>query len=383
MNTDRLLKCVRNEKGITMVLVALVIVLLVAFVGIGVDIGYMYVAKGQLQNAADAGALAGVGAMYPSNTSPPLSLPSPDWSSAQTSATAFVKSNKAGAAYLADGDIVSIQAGYWNLNQNPTGMQAQGIIPKGKCSTSGAVCTSNAGCTSPEECLMQDVPAVQVNVRKSGLPTFFARVVGWNAFSPAASAVAVTGAPGSVPAGGAFPFALTTCVINDYFSQNPLPNPPTLFTDTSVYHTKSGTNIAPGQWTDLTPNKSPSQSLLTDYINNMIDPTTKHAVPTPAVETGDPIMIDPGTKAATYHTTQDLIDAGKGLVLMPVVGTSSPGCTITPNTQMTITGFVAVKLISTTNSSMTGQFVGYYKNYPNAHPGGPVSNNVIQPVLVK
>ncbi len=48
-----------NNKGFALVYIALMIVVLVAFVSLAVDLGYMYVAKGQLQNAADAAALAG------------------------------------------------------------------------------------------------------------------------------------------------------------------------------------------------------------------------------------------------------------------------------------------------------------------------------------
>ncbi len=42
-----------------MLYIALMIIVLFAFVGLAIDIGYMYVAKSQLQNAADAAALAG------------------------------------------------------------------------------------------------------------------------------------------------------------------------------------------------------------------------------------------------------------------------------------------------------------------------------------
>ncbi|MBJ6751044.1 TadE/TadG family type IV pilus assembly protein [Geomonas anaerohicana] len=49
----------RNERGFALVYIALMIVVLVGFVSLAVDMGYMYVAKGQLQNAADAAALAG------------------------------------------------------------------------------------------------------------------------------------------------------------------------------------------------------------------------------------------------------------------------------------------------------------------------------------
>lgn len=48
-----------NNRGIAVIYIALLIVPLVAFAGLAIDIGYMYVAKSQLQNAADAAALAG------------------------------------------------------------------------------------------------------------------------------------------------------------------------------------------------------------------------------------------------------------------------------------------------------------------------------------
>jgi hypothetical protein len=48
-----------NQRGIAVVYIALMLVVLFMFVGLAIDIGYMYVAKTQLQNAADAAALAG------------------------------------------------------------------------------------------------------------------------------------------------------------------------------------------------------------------------------------------------------------------------------------------------------------------------------------
>jgi Flp pilus assembly protein TadG len=45
-----------NNKGIAVIYLAITIIVLIAFIGLSVDIGYMYVAKGQLQNAADAAA---------------------------------------------------------------------------------------------------------------------------------------------------------------------------------------------------------------------------------------------------------------------------------------------------------------------------------------
>src|SRR6266498_2406271 len=56
---SKLRQIIRNRKGIAAVYIALILVALIAFVGLAIDIGYMYVAKGQLQNGADAAALAG------------------------------------------------------------------------------------------------------------------------------------------------------------------------------------------------------------------------------------------------------------------------------------------------------------------------------------
>jgi Flp pilus assembly protein TadG len=61
-------KIVRNERGISAILIAGIMFFLVFMVGFAVDMGYMYVVKGQLQNAADAGALAGVKRLNPSAT---------------------------------------------------------------------------------------------------------------------------------------------------------------------------------------------------------------------------------------------------------------------------------------------------------------------------
>jgi Flp pilus assembly protein TadG len=49
----------RGNRGIAVVYIALLLIALLAFVGLAIDIGYMYVAKTQLQNAADAATLAG------------------------------------------------------------------------------------------------------------------------------------------------------------------------------------------------------------------------------------------------------------------------------------------------------------------------------------
>ena len=339
---------IMNSKGFVAVFLSIgLLVVLLAFAGLAVDVGRAYKVRGELQNSADAASLSGAMKIYSSSTSP-------DWTRAQAKATADIQLNKSEGASIAGGQV---QYGYWNNGW-----------------TAGSPVTSG---TPPVPSSPGYSAAVSVAVSRS-VPALLTRVVGWTNFTPGASAIAASGFPKSVPPGASFPFVLTTCVTSDYFSRNPLPNPPTEITDTSVYHLSNGTDVAPGQWTSLTIGKEPSASTLSGYIDYLINPADKNASPSPAVQAGDSVWIDPGTKASVYHSAQDLIDAGKGLVLLPVVD-----CNPVPDTDMTIRGFVAMQLDSTTNASMSGHFVAFYESIPGVQPGGPPSNTVTPPVMVK
>ena len=49
----------RNNKGISLILIAIMLAVLIIFAALAIDISYMYFEKNQLQVAADAAALAG------------------------------------------------------------------------------------------------------------------------------------------------------------------------------------------------------------------------------------------------------------------------------------------------------------------------------------
>ena len=57
----KLLEKVKNQAGATAVIVAIVLPMLIGFGALAVDVGYMHVTKNELQNVADAAALAGAG----------------------------------------------------------------------------------------------------------------------------------------------------------------------------------------------------------------------------------------------------------------------------------------------------------------------------------
>jgi len=57
----KIFKKVRNQAGVSAVIVAICLTMLIGFTALAVDVGYMYVTKNELQNVADASALAGAG----------------------------------------------------------------------------------------------------------------------------------------------------------------------------------------------------------------------------------------------------------------------------------------------------------------------------------
>ena len=57
----KLFKKVKNQAGVSAVIVAICLTMLIGFTALAVDVGYMYVTRNELQNVADAAALAGAG----------------------------------------------------------------------------------------------------------------------------------------------------------------------------------------------------------------------------------------------------------------------------------------------------------------------------------
>jgi len=58
------LKALTDQRGVTAIVIALVMVLFVGVAALALDIGHLYLVKNELQNAADAGCLAGARFLY-------------------------------------------------------------------------------------------------------------------------------------------------------------------------------------------------------------------------------------------------------------------------------------------------------------------------------
>jgi hypothetical protein len=180
---SRLRRLLREERGITAMATALLIAGTVGLTATAVDLGLLFTAKGQLQNAADAAALAAAGTM--------IGVGANNQAVAQPS-NALASAGQFASANQAIGVNVSLKTppgndftiGYWDKNAGGFDAHRTGM-----------------GLTDPD-----DVTAVRVRVRRddeanSPVTTYFARIFGINQVGVSAVSTAFLGYPATVPPG--------------------------------------------------------------------------------------------------------------------------------------------------------------------------------------
>ncbi len=306
---------------------------IVAFLGcaaLAIDVAHLVSMKGELQKAADAGALAGARALA-------LGTPFPNWTNGETVATATTKKNKFDGQLITD---CQVQSGYWSLTWNegnaPANLQPQGITPTNL-----------------------DLPAVKVTVNKTGgqnggpLTLLFARILGISDPTPMAISVAAmksTFLPVSaIPPGDGFPLATPQTFVQQNWDRTP----PVSFRIGSTYHSPDG-----GQWTSFLVNANDVPT-----IRELID----NGNPTP-LKIGDQIWIEPGTKTTLYDDAACRIGE---TVLLPVVPDNFDTHALAP-----ILGFVPFCIEAVAGGSdkyIQGHFVPNY-TAPGASGSGGAPN---------
>jgi len=316
-----------EESGQVLVLVVLGMVFLIGMGALAVDVSHGLVVRHELQNAADASALAGAGNLF-------IPPPGPDWARAEGAASSSIAWNKS------DGNPLSncqVQSGYWNLSQSPAGLQSQGITP-------GA----------------QDVPAVKVQVsRASGqnggpMPTFFARIFGLNSIPVQAQAVAVVSNPGYVKPGPLLPVAISKELADKYRNYK---DPAHTFIIGSAYHYPNG---MAGQWTSFLVDSN-NVPTIRDLIQNgnpqQINVNTSGTCPG-GNPNSDCIYIQPGTKNTLYdNKSQPSISWFEGQdVLLPVVDAVLSDTT---HDWAPVAGFIGFHVVKSTGGS-TKNVEGYF-----------------------
>ncbi len=275
-----------RECGSVALFFLLFLIPLLMFGALAVDVAWVAVVSNQLQNAADAAALAGARSLASGGASL-------NWSQAATAANQAVALNTAAGVQLSTGTVT---AGYWNLTRTPYGMQATTITPG-----------------------TYDAPAVQVtvsrkaNVNGGNIPLLLGGLLGISSTPGSATAVAVVTSPGAIGAGGVFPIALDQCIFNQYWNSAtneplyyPLTNIPyeLIITNGQVY----GSSCTAGTWTSFLVNANDVPTLA--GLMQTGNPTQ--------LSIGNSVYLAPGAKTALYGS----VPVG-ATVLMPVVTNSS------------------------------------------------------------
>lgn len=342
-------RSMRRESGQVLVLAALSLVVLCGMAALAIDIGHAVVVRHELQNAADASALAGAGKLFPDG---------PDWSRAEGSASGSISWNKSDGQSLSD---CQAESGYWNLDQVPPGLQPNSIVPGPR-----------------------DVPAVKVTVQKTegnnggAMRTSFANVLGVSHIPLRAHAVAVISSPGHVKPGTLFPVALNQ-KFAEYCATNP--GPENLFIIGTPYHYQD--SLA-GQWTSFLDDVNDATNLRRYIANGNTQPinvNTSGECPVPN-DNNDCIWIQPGTEATLYTNPDNpsvsaYVDQ---VVVLPVVGEI---LSETTHDMAPVIGFVGFHITSAIGGS-TKQIVGYCeKNFtiPGSSGAGP-SYGALTPVYL-
>ncbi|MFH1058936.1 MAG: pilus assembly protein TadG-related protein [Pseudomonadota bacterium] len=173
-----------EDRGATAPMAAVFLVALIGMLGASVDLGALYSARGEVQNAADASALAAANTMIAWDANN-LALARPN--TALSNARTYSSRNKAQGVSLnlraPLGDDFTI--GFWDNDTGDFDLSRTGL-----------------GLTNPD-----DLTGVRVRVRRDDsantpLRTFFSGIVGVNQVPVNATATAFLGWAGSSPTGG-------------------------------------------------------------------------------------------------------------------------------------------------------------------------------------
>lgn len=166
-----------NENGATIVYVTVILALLMMFTALAVDVGYLYGVRNELQDAADAAALAGASVLFNDDASL-------NRDAALAEGARIAVANKTGKLPIAENRV---ETGHWSFTTNifTANDATEQINWQGRSATE----------------LDLDVAfinAVKVRTDRSDTPSFFARILGFDSFFVSTDAVAYIGFAGSL-----------------------------------------------------------------------------------------------------------------------------------------------------------------------------------------
>ena len=190
MTAKNVLSTLNNQQGISAVIVAVCLVMLLGFIALSIDTSHLAVARNELQNAADAGALAGAAELYTDDGQSVNTNANQigfDAAVANFSEQSPVEVNWTG------GNAGDVQRGHWSFG---LGSLSRGFTPN---DSTAPVALWGVSTEELDE-NPNFINAVRVRSRRQNIPiaSWFARIFGHDSFEGFAEAVAYIGFAGSL-----------------------------------------------------------------------------------------------------------------------------------------------------------------------------------------
>lgn len=118
----------REQQGAAGMMTALLIIIFVAIMAIVIDLGHLHSVRNELQNAADAGALAGARALIKMEDYPVVEVPDPPYcQKARETAVAATTLNKADGTPIETDITLDVTLGWWDWKNNTFTPKAVGV----------------------------------------------------------------------------------------------------------------------------------------------------------------------------------------------------------------------------------------------------------------
>ncbi|NLC70384.1 MAG: pilus assembly protein [Desulfuromonadaceae bacterium] len=234
-------------RGAVAVKTAILMVLLLGIVAMAVDIGYMMVVRNQLQNAADAAALAGCNRLY--NRDPSVTMAEPNWAQAEAHALSTLQLNQADNKALLTGDVTT---GWWDYAQNKDNELCYGTV----CSGTVPYPQFNSISLPANYNTYNYAPAVMVEIEKTAgmnsgaITTFFAGIFGIKDYDSKANAVAIA-AGESIRPGVLAPFVLSIEDLPTYLDDYNFEEKQTVKIGSAYKSNQAENYDIAGQWTSF------------------------------------------------------------------------------------------------------------------------------------
>ena len=309
----------RDERAAVAVLTAVFLTAFIAFAGAAVDLGILYSARNQLQNTADAAALAGASTMVVSNAAGEAQA---NYAGAEAEAIEFTQANKMlGDPLIWQTGVDLFEAGLWDHDLDNF--------------------TSTGPTADPN-----DLTAARVTLTRD-VETFFARVVGIATVTLSADATAFLGWAGNTPAGEVdLPIALHQDALDDC-----------------------------GQIIRYNSNNTETASWTSFFLPNANNPNISQYItgeePCPALQVGDDITLNNGVIASLFETLngryiQERDGNGEWRVLIPVVDDYSS----TNGAVVGFVHFVITEILGPPDKSLSGYMDCQAMIVPDSNNGG-------------